>query len=161
MAKMRLTGKITLVTVGKLHSAYWRDAQQEYLARLRRYTDVTLIEVKDVVGRGTPDAVAMQREGEAFLAAAKDARRLIALTATGRQMDSPGLADFLRKQIEVYGSLAFLIGGPVGLSPEVLAACDDTLSLSPLTFPHELARVVLLEQLYRAATIIGGEKYHK
>lgn len=158
---VRLTGKITLVVVGKLHGAYWRAAQQEYLARLRRYTDVTLIEVKDFVGQGMSDGVAMQREGEALLAAAKDARRLIALTVTGRQMDSPGLANFLRKQIEVYGSLAFLIGGPIGLSPEVLAACDDTLSLSLLTFPHELARVVLLEQLYRAATIIGGEKYHK
>ena len=158
---MRLTGKIMIVAVGKLHGAYWRAAQQEYLARLRRYTDVTLIEVRDVVGRGTPDGVATQREGEALLAAAKDARRLIALTATGKQMDSPELAEFLRKQIEVYGSLAFLIGGPVGLAPEVVATCDDTLSLSSLTFPHELARVVLLEQLYRAATIIGGEKYHK
>jgi 23S rRNA (pseudouridine1915-N3)-methyltransferase len=158
---VRLTGKMTLIAVGKLHSAYWRAAQQEYLTRLRRYTDITLIEVKDVVGRGTPDAVAMQREGEALLAAAKDARRMIALTATGKQMESLQLAEFLRKQFEVYGSLAFLIGGPVGLSPEVLAACDDTLSLSLLTFPHELARVVLLEQLYRAATIIGGEKYHK
>lgn len=158
---MRLTGKITIATVGKLHGAYWRAAQQEYLTRLRHYTDVRLIEVKDFVGQGAPDAVAMQREGEALLAAAKEARRVIALTATGRQMDSPGLADFLRKQIEVYGSLAFLIGGPVGLSPDVLAACDDALSLSLLTFPHELARVILLEQLYRAVTIIGGEKYHK
>ena len=158
---MRLTGKITIVAVGKLHGAYWRAAQQDYLARLRRYTDVTLIEVKDVVGRGVPDSVAMQREGKTLLEAAKDARRAIALSATGKQMDSPGLAGFLRRQIELYGSLAFLIGGPVGLSPEVLRNCDDTLSLSPLTFPHELARVVLLEQLYRAATIIGGEKYHK
>ena len=109
------------------------------------------------------DALAwtLAERGEALLAAAKEARRLIALTAGGKQMDSPGLADFLRKQIEVYGSLAFLIGGPVGLSPDVLAACDDALSLSLLTFPHELARVILLEQLYRAATIIGGEKYHK
>ncbi|MGC9397380.1 MAG: 23S rRNA (pseudouridine(1915)-N(3))-methyltransferase RlmH [Anaerolineae bacterium] len=158
---MYLTGKITLAAVGKLHGAYWRAAQQEYLARLRRYTDVKLIEVKDVVGRGIPDVVAMQREGEALLAAAKDARRVIALTATGKQMDSPGLADFLQKQIEIYGSLAFLIGGPVGLAPEVLKNCDDTLSLSPLTFPHELARVILLEQLYRAATILSGEQYHK
>jgi len=158
---MHFTGKITLVAVGKLHSAYWRAAQQEYLARLRRYTDVKLIEVKDVVGRGIPDVQAMGREGEALLAASKDARRVIALSATGKQMDSPGLADFLQKQIEVYGSVAFMIGGPVGLSPEVLRTCDDTLSLSLLTFPHELARVILLEQLYRAATIIGGEKYHK
>ena len=147
--------------MGKLHGAYWRAAQQEYLARLRRYTDVTLVEVKDVVGRGMPDELAMRREGEALLSAAKAVRRVIALTATGKQMDSPSLADFLQKQIEIYGSLAFVIGGPVGLSPEVLKNCDDTLSLSLLTFPHELARVVLLEQLYRAATIINGEKYHK
>jgi 23S rRNA (pseudouridine1915-N3)-methyltransferase len=161
MMTMRLSGKIMIVAVGKLHGAYWRAAQQDYLARLRRYTDVTLVEVKDAIGRGAPDAVAIQREGESLLAAAKDTRRVIALTANGRQMDSPGLADFLRKQIEIYGSLAFLIGGPVGLAPEVLKICDDTLSLSPLTFPHELARVILLEQLYRAATIIAGEKYHK
>ena len=158
---MRLSGKIRIIAVGKLHGAYWRAAQQEYVARLRRYTDVKLIEVKDVVGRGMPDGVALQREGESLLVAAKDARRVIALTATGSPMDSPGLADFLQKQIEIYGSLAFLIGGPVGLSPEVLKSCDDRLSLSPLTFPHELARVILLEQLYRAATIINGEKYHK
>lgn len=156
----RLAGKIIIVAVGKLHSD-WRAAQQDYLARLRRYTDVTLVEVKDVVGQGAPDTVALQREGEALLAAAKGARRVIALSATGKQMDSLGLADFLRKQIDVYRSLAFVIGGPVGLSPQVLAACDDKLSLSPLTFPHELARVILLEQLYRAATIISGEKYHK
>jgi 23S rRNA (pseudouridine1915-N3)-methyltransferase len=161
MMTMRFMGKVMIVAVGKLHSAYWRAAQQEYLARLRRYADVTLIEVKDVVGRGVPDGVAMQREGEALLAAAKDARRVIALSATGKQMDSLSLADFLQKQIEIYGSLAFLIGGPVGLAPEVLKNSDDMLSLSPLTFPHELARVILLEQLYRAATIVAGEKYHK
>ena len=157
----RLAGKVVIIAVGKLQSSYWRAAQQEYLKRLHRYTDVTLVEVKDVVGRSVPDAAAMQREGAALLAAARDARRTIALTAAGKQMDSPQLADFLRQQIEVYGSLAFLIGGPVGLASEVLAACDDALSLSQLTFPHELARVILLEQLYRAATIIGGEKYHK
>jgi 23S rRNA (pseudouridine1915-N3)-methyltransferase len=157
----RLSGKITIVAVGKLQSTHWRTAQQDYLKRLRRYTDVDVIEVKDVVGRSVPDVVAMQREGETLLAAAKDAHRTIALNATGKQLDSPQLADFLRKQIEVYGSVAFLIGGPVGLSPEVLAACDDALSLSSLTFPHELARVILLEQLYRAATILSGEKYHK
>ncbi len=155
-----LAGKIILVAVGKLRGE-WRTAQQDYLTRLRRYTTVTLIEVKDVVGAGLPDSIAMRREGEALLMAAKDARRRIALSASGKLLDSVGLADFLHKQIEVYGSVAFLIGGPLGLAPEVLATCEETLSLSPLTFPHELARVILLEQLYRAATIIGGEKYHK
>lgn len=157
----RLSGKITIITVGKLRNEHWRTAQRDYLKRLRRYTQVSLVEVRDAVGRSLPDDVAMQREGAALLAAAKDARRTIALNATGKQIDSPQLAEFLRKQIEVYGSVAFLIGGPVGLAPEVLATCDDQLSLSSLTFPHELARVILLEQLYRAATILGGEKYHK
>jgi len=157
----RLSGKITIVAVGKLRSEHWRAAQQDYLKRLRRYTHVALVEIKDAIGRSLPDAVAMQREGTALLAAAKDAHRTIALSATGKQMDSLRLASFLRKRIEVYGTIAFLIGGPVGLSPEVLAACDEQLSLSSLTFPHELARVVLLEQLYRAATILSGEKYHK
>ncbi|HQE93346.1 MAG TPA: 23S rRNA (pseudouridine(1915)-N(3))-methyltransferase RlmH [Anaerolineae bacterium] len=157
---VRQAGKIIIVAVGKLHDEWWT-AQQDYLARLRRYTDVTLVEVKDAVGRGASDAVAVQREGEALLSAAQDARRRIALSVTGKQMDSPGLAVFLRQQIEVYGSLAFLIGGPLGLSPAVIAACQNTLSLSSFTFPHEMARVILLEQLYRAATIISGEKYHK
>lgn len=157
----RLSGKIAIAAVGKLRSEHWRAAQQDYLKRLQRYTQVTLIEVRDAVGRGVPDDVAMRREGEALLSAVKAARHTIALTANGKQMGSPQLAKFLRKQIDVFGSIAFLIGGPVGLSPEVLEACDDQLSLSALTFPHELARVVLLEQLYRAATILGGEKYHK
>jgi len=157
----RLSGTITVAAVGKLRAAHWRAAQQDYLKRLRRYTQVQLVEVKDAVGRGLPDAVAMQREGAALLTAAKDARRIIALHAAGKQMDSLQLAKFLRKQIEVYGRVAFLIGGPVGLSTEVLEACDDQFSLSALTFPHELARVMLLEQLYRAATILSGEKYHK
>jgi len=67
----------------------------------------------------------------------------------------------LQRQIQIYGQLAFLIGGPMGFSDEVLTQCDEQLSLSPLTFPHELARVMLLEQLYRACTILGNEPYHK
>ena len=81
--------------------------------------------------------------------------------ATGRLMDSATLAAFLQRQIETYGHLAFAIGGPVGLSDAVASACQETLALSPLTFPHELARVILLEQLYRAMTILKGESYHK
>lgn len=158
---VRLSGKITIVAVGKLRSDHWRAAQQDYLKRLRRYTHVALVEVKDAVGHGLPDDVAIQREGAALLAAVKDAHRTIALHADGKLVDSLQFAAFLRKRIEVYGSVAFLIGGPVGLAPEVLAACDEQLSLSALTFPHELARVMLLEQLYRAATILSGEKYHK
>ena len=157
----RLSGYITVVAVGKLRESHWRSAQEDYCKRLRRYTTFALHEVKDVAGRGTPDRAAKQKEGEALLKAAKSASRKIALTAAGRQMSSPRLAEYLQRQVQLYGRVAFLIGGPLGLSEDVLAECDEQLSLSPLTFPHEMARVILLEQLYRACTILNGEKYHK
>lgn len=157
----RQPGHLSVVAVGKIRRSHWKSAQDDYLGRLRRYVKVELVEVRDVVGRGQPDAVAMQQEGEQLLQAAESAHRRIALTPRGKHMTSRQFARFLRQQIEIYGRLAFIIGGPLGLSDEVLAACEDQLSLSALTFPHELARVVLLEQLYRAFTIIHHENYHK
>ncbi len=157
----RLAGHITIAAVGKLRSLQFRFIQDDYLKRLGRYTDVQLVEVKDMVGKGHPDEVAMQKEGEALLKATEGVNRRIALVSTGRQVDSLELAEFVRNQIGVYGRMAFLIGGPLGLSLEVLQTCQDTLSLSRLTFPHEIARLLLIEQLYRAGTIIAGESYHK
>jgi len=157
----RLSGLITLVAVGKMRQSTWKATQHEYQKRLQRYTDFQLIEVKDFIGRGMPDAVALKREGEQLLKAARAASRRIALTPIGVQMSSPQMATFLQRQVQLYGHLAFLVGGPMGFSDDVLTECHDQLSLSTLTFPHELARVMMLEQLYRAATIINGEKYHK
>lgn len=157
----RLGGQILIAAVGRLKTPHWEAAQDDYLGRLGRYTAARLVEVKDAVGRGEPDRVAADREGRLLLEASEGAGRRIALHRTGRRLDSPGLARFLERQVEVYGKLALLIGGPVGLSTEVLAASAEKLSLSGLTLPHELARVLLLEQLYRVATILGGEKYHK
>lgn len=157
----KLSGHITIAAVGKLKSLQYRFIQDDFLKRLGRYTDVQLVEVKDVVGKGMPDEAAMQKEGLALLKATVGVNRRIALTSTGRQLDSLELAEFVRNQIGVYGRVAFLIGGPVGLSVEVLQNCQETLSLSRLTFTHEIARLLLLEQLYRAGTIIAGENYHK
>ena len=157
----KLSGQITVTAVGKIKAKHWRAAQDEYLKRLSRYTTIKLVEVKDAVGRGRPDAAALAREGEALLKASAGARRRIALTPTGKLMSSEAFARFARKEVEEYGRVAFLIGGPLGFSPDVLGQCDAQISLSPLTFTHELARVILLEQLYRAATIVAGEKYHK
>ena len=131
------------------------------VGRLRRYTDFQLVEVKDVVGRALPDTAAAAREGEALLAASPRGARLVLLTAGGRQHASLELAAWLQSQLEQVGTLAFLIGGPVGFDPATVAAAHEQLALSRLTLPHELARVVLLEQLYRAFTIIHGEPYHK
>jgi 23S rRNA (pseudouridine1915-N3)-methyltransferase len=157
----RLGGQILIAAVGKLKTPHWKAAQEDYLGRLNRYTSARLVEVKDAVGRGDPDDVASRKEGRLLLEVSGDAGRRIALDQSGRQLDSPGLARHLEKQLEVYGKLTLLIGGPVGLSADTLKTCEEKLSLSSLTLPHELARVLLLEQLYRAATILGGEKYHK
>ena len=158
---MRLTGHLAVIAVGKLRRTAWREAQQDYVARLQRYTHLQLIELKDVVGHGVPDAVGKQRESQALLDAAADFPFTVALSAEGREMDSLQFADFIRRKIELYGRLAFLVGGPLGFEPRVADQCAFTLALSKMTFPHEIARLLLLEQLYRAATILSGEKYHK
>ena len=157
----RLGGRLLVAAVGKIKEKHWQAAQTDYVKRLNRYTGFQLAEVKDAAGRNVPEAVARQREGEQLLPAVGEMKRLIALSPEGRQMSSPELADFLQKEVMAYGRLAFLIGGPFGFSDEVLTTCHLQLSLSPLTFPHEMARIILLEQLYRACTILNGEKYHK
>jgi 23S rRNA (pseudouridine1915-N3)-methyltransferase len=157
----RLIGHITLVAVGKLRERHWQAAGEEYARRLSHYTDFNLIEVRDAVGKTLPDGVAVAREGEQLLAATPRGARIVLMMPDGREMSSPELAAFLQSQLEAHGELAFLIGGPIGFDPAVAAAAHDRLALSRLTFTHEMARVLLLEQLYRAFTIIHGEPYHK
>jgi 23S rRNA (pseudouridine1915-N3)-methyltransferase len=157
----RLGGRLVVAAVGKIKEKHWQIAQTDYVKRLSYYTEFQLVEVRDVAGRSVPEVVARQQEGERLLQAAGDVNRLIALSPEGKQMSSPALADFLQKEVVGYGRLAFLIGGPFGLAEEVLTSCHMRLSLSLLTFPHEMARIILLEQLYRACSILNGEKYHK
>jgi 23S rRNA (pseudouridine1915-N3)-methyltransferase len=154
-------GAIDLIAVGKLRGQAWQLAQADYVKRLGYYTRLNLNEVKDFVGQSLPEAVAKQREGELLLKAAGAANQIILLTPEGRELSSPELAEFVQRGVEVNGRLAFLIGGPFGFSDEVVRAAGQQLSLSRLTFPHELARVIFLEQLYRAFTILRGESYHK
>ncbi len=157
----RLIGRTTIIAVGKLRHKPWQNAQQDYLSRLQRYTHLRLVEVKDVLGRGQPDAVSVQKESSALLKAAADIPYTIAMSSEGQELTSIQFANFVQRNIELYGHIAFLIGGPLGFDKHVTAQCSTTLSLSRLTFPHEIARLLLLEQLYRAATILRGEKYHK
>lgn len=154
----RSMGHVTLAAVGRLREPHWQAAQEVYRSRLAHYTDFKLVEVRDATGES---AAALAREGAALLAAAPRGARLILMTPNGRQLSSPELAAFLQGQLETYGHLAFLIGGPLGFDPATAAAAHERLALSRLTLPHELARVVLLEQLYRAFTILNGEPYHK
>lgn len=155
----RSIGHITVAAVGRLRESHWQTAQDLYSRRLGHYTDFKLVEVKDAAGDSS--GAALGREGAALLAATPRGARLILVTPDGREMSSPELASYLQGQLETYGHLAFLVGGPLGFDPATAAATHDRLSLSRLTLPHELARVVLLEQLYRAFTILHGEPYHK
>ena len=155
------SANLCVIVVGKLKTPAWTAVQSDYLERLRRYVPIELSEVKDAVGKGSPDEAAMEQEGRALLKEASAARSVIALTPVGKTFDSTAWARMLEKQIETYQNLAFVIGGPAGLSADVLKASRLQLSLSCMTFPHELARVIFLEQLYRAFTILNGEKYHK
>ena len=161
LMKKGRSDKIVVAAVGKLRRRELKALQADYLKRLQRYTAMQLVEVKDAVGRGYPDAVAMQREGEQLIKATATAQRRILLSSDGKEMTSEGLAAFVQAQLETYDQIAFLIGGPLGFAAEVSETADARLSLSKLTFPHELARIIFLEQLYRAFTILRGQKYHK
>jgi 23S rRNA (pseudouridine1915-N3)-methyltransferase len=151
---------ITLAAVGKLRTPAWRDAQTDYATRIRRYAPFDIVEIKDRIGQGMSEPEAMTEEG-ADLLKASDAPFRIALSPEGKLLDSPAFAVQLTKWLETYPKISFVLGGPAGLSESLYKGCQYKLALSPMTFPHELARIAFLEQLYRAFSIRAGEKYHR
>ena len=155
--------KFTVVAVGKLKERFWTDACGEYLKRLQPYAKTTVVEVADVdPARAGGEAAAVEREGAAILKALPDRAHVMALAIDGKQRSSEGLSARIDELgVGGVGEVAFVIGGSCGLSADVLARADETLSFGPVTLPHNLARVVLLEQLYRACKISRGEPYHK
>ncbi len=158
--------KITVLAVGKIKEKYFTEAIKEYSKRLSRYVTLNIVEVDD---EQTPDRAptalgiqVKQREGERLLKALKDDAYVIALAIDGQNPDSLELARTIEKLgVQGHAHLAFLIGGSLGLSREVLERADLKLSFSKLTFPHQLMRVILLEQIYRSFRIIRHEPYHK
>ena len=157
---------ITLIAVGKMKEKPYRQMADEYLKRLSRYGKMEEIELPDLPEPSNSSAAIEQqikdREGESILSRIKPGDYVIAMTIPGKQWDSPGLSahvDSLMSRGQ--SSLVFVIGGSLGLSDKVLARADEEMSMSKMTFPHQLARVMLLEQLYRAMKIRSGERYHK
>ena len=158
--------KITCVVVGKIKEKYFTDAIKEYSKRLSRYCKLEIVELAD---EKTPDGASeaeelaiQEKEGERILKALKDDAYVIALAIEGKMLDSVELS----KKIESLGiggtsHIAFVIGGSLGLSRAVMARADYRLSFSKMTFPHQLMRVILLEQIYRSFRITRGEPYHK
>lgn len=153
--------KILLVVVGKLKERFWREAAEEYLKRLVPYATVRVVEIADR-DSGRDEARALAEEGADILRAIPDGTHVIALEVGGRQLSSEKFSARLDDLgLQGRSNVAFVVGGSVGLAPPVLARADERLSLGPMTLPHNLARVVLLEQVYRAFRISRGEPYHK
>lgn len=157
---------ITIIAVGRMKEKPYRAMADEYLKRLSRYGKCEEIELPDLPEpQNSSPAIEeqiKQREGQAILARIKPGDHVVAMTIPGKQHDSPELARHLQ-ELTVRGasSVVFVIGGSLGLSQEVIARADEQMSMSRMTFPHQLARVMLLEQLYRAHKINAGERYHK
>lgn len=157
---------ISIIAVGRMKEKPYRQMADEYLKRLSRYGKCEEIELPDLPEpQNSSPAIEeqiKQREGQAILSKIKPGDHVVAMTIPGKQYDSPELARHLQ-DLTVRGesSIVFVIGGSLGLSSEVIARADEQMSMSRMTFPHQLARVMLLEQLYRANKINAGERYHK
>lgn len=155
--------KYTVVAVGKLKERFWKDACAEYVKRLGAYGKVEVREVADIdPAKAGGVEQSRNKEGEAILAAVPDRSHMILLAIDGKQRSSEDFSAHLDElMLRGNSDLAFVIGGSDGVSAEVRARADETFSFGPITLPHNLARVVLLEQLYRACKISHGEPYHK
>ncbi|EEG30782.1 putative rRNA large subunit m3Psi methyltransferase RlmH [[Clostridium] methylpentosum DSM 5476] len=156
---------VDVICIGKCKEGYWRDACAEYSKRLRPFCRLNVVELSENRIGDSPKEAEINRvietEGKSILAKL-GSQFVVAMCIEGKQLPSAGLAGKLQ-QIALSGrsSIAFVIGGSYGLSDEVKARADLRLSMSEMTFPHQLARVMLLEQIYRAFSINANTKYHK
>ena len=156
---------MALICMGKLKEKYWRDAAAEYEKRLSRFGKWETIELPDLPEPSNSSAAIEEqikkKEGEAILSKLRDSDMVVCLCIDGKQLDSVQLSKKMTELIDTGRRVVFIIGGSLGLSDEVVRRAQLKLSFSPMTFPHQLARIMLLEQTYRALKIAAGERYHK
>jgi 23S rRNA (pseudouridine1915-N3)-methyltransferase len=154
--------RFELLFLGKTKETYLAAGISDYLKRLNRYTATEIRILKEgIVKKNEPENLQIERESDILLQNVQGSY-LVCLDRTGKQLDSLELADQVEKwEMQGQKKVTFIIGGPLGLSQAILARADLVLSLSRLTLTHEMSRLFLLEQLYRAGTIKSGEKYHK
>ena len=158
--------QVRIIGVGKVRERYLQEGIREYLARIRPYFRVEVIDVRDekippesTLGGG---AAILEREGERLLSAARGSGVIVLLDIAGEPWSSSDLAEHIRAWVmEGHSTVSFLIGGPLGVSERVRTGAQHTVSLSRMTFPHQMVRLILLEQIYRAARIHHGDPYHK
>lgn len=157
---------ITLITMGKLKEKFYISAAQEYTKRLSGYCHFTLVELPESRLPENPSpaeiAVGLEKEAETILARIPKSSWFCVFTPEGKELSSEKFAEKM-KDVKLSGksSAIFLIGSSFGMAPKVKERADFRLSMGPMTFPHHLARIMVLEQLYRAETIQAGSKYHK
>ncbi len=159
---MGISMKIKLIYIGKTSKKFLVEGEEEYFGRLKHYCSIERLELPDIKNQKSLSFEQIKKaEGEKFLAQIGKNDTVFLLDDKGKQYTSPQLADFMQKQMNHNsGSLVFLVGGAFGFSEEVYAAASGKISLSSLTFSHQMVRMIFLEQLYRAFTILKGEKYH-
>jgi len=154
--------KIKFIVVGNTRSSFLKQGEVFYLERLRRYAPTEWIEVKpQKVSKGRSREEILKAECLSIEKKYLPDDHIIALDLKGKEYDSKGLAALVEQLLQTSKRLCFVVGGPLGLSKKVLDTASDIVSLSKMTLTHEMSRLVLLEQVYRAHTIINGEKYHK
>lgn len=157
---------IDIICIGKLKEKYWTDAVNEYVKRLKAYANVSIVELKEsrLPENASPkdEENVKLEEGRSILKSIKDSTYVITLEIKGKQLSSEELAEKMSDlALNGKSDIAFVIGGSLGLSPEVSARSNYKLSFSNMTFPHQMMRVILLEQVYRAFKINRNETYHK
>lgn len=158
--------KVRIICIGKLKEKYWTAAVAEYSKRISGYANIEIIELKESKLHANPspadEASVLVREGENILGKIKDNDYVIVMEVEGKQLDSVELSRKIQSTFDTKAStIDFIIGGSLGLSDDVKKRADYGLSFSKMTFPHQMARVMLLEQIYRAFKISNGETYHK
>ncbi|HEX8581508.1 MAG TPA: 23S rRNA (pseudouridine(1915)-N(3))-methyltransferase RlmH [Acidimicrobiales bacterium] len=153
--------EVVVAAVGRAGSGLLAPALEDYRARAARYWPLAVREVKPEPGRSLPAAEVRDREWGRLRRVVGDGGDLVACDEGGDRLSSEAFARWLRERREAGTTVTFLVGGASGLAADALSACGRRLSLAPWTLPHELARLVLLEQLYRAGTILAGEPYHR
>ncbi|OQY35277.1 MAG: 23S rRNA (pseudouridine(1915)-N(3))-methyltransferase RlmH [Spirochaetaceae bacterium 4572_59] len=158
--------KITIISVGKLKEKYWKSAMEEYAKRLGRYCSLNLVEVADEkcpenISPAEQDIV-KEKEGEKISRKIPEGSLLCTLEIAGKALSSEQLASWIEKvPLSAKDHICFVIGGSLGLSPSICRKSSLSLSFSAMTFPHQMMRVILLEQIYRAHRISRNEPYHK
>lgn len=151
--------KINIVCVGKIKERFYIDAINEYSKRMSKFAELTIIEVNEA---SNEENLQKKSEAEGKLLLAKSSGIIVCLDSKGTQFSSKELSNFIHeKQLSGGSTISFVIGGSNGLSAEVLSRANAIISFGKITFPHQLFRVVLMEQIYRAFTIIAGLPYHK